>query len=470
MGKVVKYCNACDEGFAEKFGFCPNCGAQLQAFELNPVTAAPAAEAKPEQVIVPPAVAAPIVEPPAAESPVVESSMPVIAAPEVDEDDILEFDDPIDAAPVTVAGVQTGLTVAEAEAVLDAGDADIEPGPVEVPAATVPAITVQSAPVWDEPAKRVEPVTEAYPHYVDDGGYSPTIVYEKNVGQRNKLLLGAFALMVLTLCGSYVYSMFNKYLDIAAIETPDLVSYVEEVDPTAMDLEPPPKKNKDEGGGGGGGGKDEETPASQGRMATQVDKPMFAPSANMDRVTNPEIAIQAATQGNKKAPQTDENYGLPNGISGRSDGPGTGGGLGGGRGTGQGNGQGTGQGNGNGSGSGNGLGNGNGNGTGDGDDGDGPPQVKVPPVGPTEGVKILSKPRANYTDAARQANLQGKVVLRVTFSANGSIGAISVISGLGSGLTEQAIAAARGMRFEPAKKGGVPYSVTKPVEYSFTIY
>src|SRR5688500_6782799 len=38
MGKIVKYCSACEEGFAEKFGFCPNCGAPLAAFELNPLT------------------------------------------------------------------------------------------------------------------------------------------------------------------------------------------------------------------------------------------------------------------------------------------------------------------------------------------------------------------------------------------------------------------------------------------------
>ncbi|MBK9767041.1 MAG: hypothetical protein IPP63_08455 [Chloracidobacterium sp.] len=36
MGKIVKYCNSCDENFAEKFGFCPNCGAALQAFEMSP--------------------------------------------------------------------------------------------------------------------------------------------------------------------------------------------------------------------------------------------------------------------------------------------------------------------------------------------------------------------------------------------------------------------------------------------------
>lgn len=92
------------------------------------------------------------------------------------------------------------------------------------------------------------------------------------------------------------------------------------------------------------------------------------------------------------------------------------------------------------------------------------------PVGPTEGVKILSKPRANYTPEARTNNIQGKVVLRVTFGANGAIGAISVINGLPDGLTEAAKEAAKGIKFKPATRGGVPYSVSKPVEYTFTIY
>jgi uncharacterized OB-fold protein len=40
MGKIVKYCNSCDEGFAEKFTFCPDCGQSLEAFELNPLASA----------------------------------------------------------------------------------------------------------------------------------------------------------------------------------------------------------------------------------------------------------------------------------------------------------------------------------------------------------------------------------------------------------------------------------------------
>jgi TonB family protein len=85
-------------------------------------------------------------------------------------------------------------------------------------------------------------------------------------------------------------------------------------------------------------------------------------------------------------------------------------------------------------------------------------------------LTIALKQRAMYTEAARQKQVQGKVVLRVTFQANGAIGEITPISELSHGLTEAAIAAARKIVFIPAQKDGVRYSVTKPVEYTFTIY
>jgi TonB family protein len=87
-----------------------------------------------------------------------------------------------------------------------------------------------------------------------------------------------------------------------------------------------------------------------------------------------------------------------------------------------------------------------------------------------QGLKIISKPRANYTDAARQNQIQGTVTLRVTFLESGHIGSVSPISGLPDGLTEQAMAAAAQIRFEPANKNGEPITVTKSVQYSFTIY
>lgn len=456
MGKVVKYCNACEEGFAEKFGFCPNCGAGLTAFEMNPLDNKMAVEPKTEPIKSVEAEAAPTV----IETPV-EKEVPQVAETQTfsvdaaqnepaETREVFEFSDDVFEKPVEET---KSFEAAEAAAV-----SSNESVSDNIYQATY-AKTADETP------------EESIPHYVSDGGYQPTIVEEKNVKQRNTLLLGAFALACTVLLGSYVYSIFNKFLDIAAIDTPSLLSYVGEVDPSEMEMEEPPKKAKDDGGGGGGGGKEEPNDVSKGREATQVKDPLFAPSAKMDRVTDPAIAIRAATNGNREVKQTDENYGKLNGLEGRFDGSGTGGGMGNGRGRGQGDGNGGGLGNGNGNGYGNGNGNGNGDGDGDGDGNTPTVKIKPPaPVGPTEGVKILSKPRANYTDAARQNQVQGKVVLRVTFAANGSIGSISVISGLGNGLTEQAIAAARGIRFEPAKRGGVPYSVQKPVEYSFTIY
>lgn len=89
---------------------------------------------------------------------------------------------------------------------------------------------------------------------------------------------------------------------------------------------------------------------------------------------------------------------------------------------------------------------------------------------PTTAIKILSKPQAKYTDAARQNNVQGTIALRVVFTAAGTIGSITPVTELPDGLTEEAIAAARQIKFEPARKNGIPYSIAKTVSYSFTIY
>lgn len=90
--------------------------------------------------------------------------------------------------------------------------------------------------------------------------------------------------------------------------------------------------------------------------------------------------------------------------------------------------------------------------------------------GGTNQVSVLSKPRANYTDMARQNDTQGVVRVRVTFLASGEIGEVVPVSNLPCGLTEQAIAAAKQIKFEPATRDGVPISVTKIVEYTFTLY
>jgi TonB family protein len=90
--------------------------------------------------------------------------------------------------------------------------------------------------------------------------------------------------------------------------------------------------------------------------------------------------------------------------------------------------------------------------------------------GKTSAFSIISKPKATYTDAARQHNTEGSVLLKVTLLASGNVGGIRVIRGLPNGLTEQAIEAARQIKFEPKTVNGRPVSVTKTLEYTFEIY
>jgi TonB family protein len=83
--------------------------------------------------------------------------------------------------------------------------------------------------------------------------------------------------------------------------------------------------------------------------------------------------------------------------------------------------------------------------------------------------RILSQVKPKYTQEGRANKIQGKVVLLVEFRADGTIGAVRVIRGLGHGLDENAIAAARQIRFQPATNNGVRATVTSRVEFSFTL-
>jgi TonB family protein len=442
MGKIVKYCSSCDEGFAEKFGFCPNCGKGLEAFELNPVAA---------------------------------------MAPPVEE---------ISTAPLEIETVERFDHPAE---IFDEVNSDREPIAVEEPAVEEPVIEepvaaepasaafskptyipskpvdIDRKPVSTDRVRRPASFEAEHDRVLSEGGFYVTVIEEKNGKQRNTLLLGTLGFMVLFMMGATVYSLFAKDLGIGAIGGDDLflASLVDA--PMPIDEEKI-KKDKDDGGGGGGGGREEKQEVNRGDLADQSPDPIRAPDVKIPKLNDPAIALPpATTQGNQKFQKEFGVYGDPNGrFDNLSNGPGSGGGIGSGRGTGQGNGEGTGAGNGIGSGFGNGNGNGNGDGTGDGS-GNTPPPIKKP-AGVTQNLVILSKPRPGYTDSARQANIQGTVILRVTFLANGQIGGISPVKGLPNGLTEQAIAAARRISFEPKKVDGVGQSLTRQIEYTFSIY
>lgn len=71
-------------------------------------------------------------------------------------------------------------------------------------------------------------------------------------------------------------------------------------------------------------------------------------------------------------------------------------------------------------------------------------------------VEILSRPKPVYTEEARSLRLEGDVVLSVVFEAGGVLRILSVAQGLGHGLDEAAVDAAKKIRFNPARRDGGP--------------
>jgi TonB family protein len=84
-------------------------------------------------------------------------------------------------------------------------------------------------------------------------------------------------------------------------------------------------------------------------------------------------------------------------------------------------------------------------------------------------VEILSKPKPAYTDEARRLRIEGDVVLRVTFQANGRLVVQGVVDGLGHGLDEAAIEAAKKIEFNPARRDGQPVDHTANLRVVFRL-
>ena len=82
---------------------------------------------------------------------------------------------------------------------------------------------------------------------------------------------------------------------------------------------------------------------------------------------------------------------------------------------------------------------------------------------------VLMRPEPNYTDEARKNGVAGPVVLKAVFSSNGNVVNVRAASSLPDGLTEQAMAAARKIKFIPALKGGKFVSTTMQLEYHFNL-
>jgi TonB family protein len=84
-------------------------------------------------------------------------------------------------------------------------------------------------------------------------------------------------------------------------------------------------------------------------------------------------------------------------------------------------------------------------------------------------VEITYKPNPVYTDEARNMKLEGEVLLDMSFSANGTLQVNRVVRGLGHGLDEAAVAAAKKIRFKPAMRNGQPVDSNAIVHVLFQL-
>lgn len=95
------------------------------------------------------------------------------------------------------------------------------------------------------------------------------------------------------------------------------------------------------------------------------------------------------------------------------------------------------------------------------------PREVLPPG--DSNLKILSRPRASFTDAARNAFKSGTVKVAVLFGASGKIESMLLIKRVGYGLDEQVLRAVRQISFEPRVENGKAVSVVRVIEYTFEV-
>jgi len=235
------------------------------------------------------------------------------------------------------------------------------------------------------------------------------------------------------------------------------------------------KPKQEKAGGGGGGGRQEKTDASNGKLP-QADlriPQVVAPDPHPPVIKNPALPMPATLDADPVLfpPDTRNlNYGDPKSRSTTpSSGPGSGNGIG------SGNGGGVGPGNGGGYGPGNGGNTGGGDrregGGGPGGGGGGTDYNRIfSGKDVTSKARILEKPEPQYTESARKNQITGTVIIKAIFSSSGQVTNIVAVSKLPDGLTEKAIAAARQIRFVPATKDGRPVSMYMQLEYNFNLY
>ena len=84
-------------------------------------------------------------------------------------------------------------------------------------------------------------------------------------------------------------------------------------------------------------------------------------------------------------------------------------------------------------------------------------------------ARLQTRPEPAYTENARHNKVEGTVILKAVLSKTRRVENIQVVASLPDGLTEQAIKAARQIKFIPAVKDGKFVSMWIQLEYNFRL-
>ncbi|HEX8161751.1 MAG TPA: energy transducer TonB [Pyrinomonadaceae bacterium] len=88
----------------------------------------------------------------------------------------------------------------------------------------------------------------------------------------------------------------------------------------------------------------------------------------------------------------------------------------------------------------------------------------------TRKVITVTRPEPLYTEEARKDQITGAVRVRMILSSDGTVNGVAAVSRLPDGLTENALRAARHIKFIPAEKDGRRVSQYVTIDYNFNLY
>jgi protein TonB len=258
---------------------------------------------------------------------------------------------------------------------------------------------------------------------------------QRRVGAGLSVAMMVYAVAFSIIYGSYYISHRNR----SSVESRKQIEVTLLALPPVIAVKPQPRVKQ-----AGGGGNQLNLPkqaVEQPRPEVVKPRPELRPLDQIQLKTDPQAELA-------RAAATADAGGPPSVTSAAaSGGSGTGGGAGAGHGTG--------------------VGSGNGPGVGTGESVDYNSVFSVGSV--TVRPQILGRPTPGYTDEARRNQIEGSVKISVLLKADGAVSDIKVARGLGYGLDEKAIEAARQLRFVPAQKDGRAVSVRLFLEFKFSL-